>query len=352
MDDNTFDALARALGSGRSRRGILKGLGAAALGAAGLDRLGSAAAKGTNSRACATICGQLYGSNLAAQVQCTRQGERGQGPCAACGFNPANYCSGTCTNVATDITNCGACGHVCPTADSCNTPMCSSGVCSSVPTNENGACSGVGSDCTTPMCSSGYCKGFPINEGGPCDNGTGTCDFGTCVANPVGCPTGTTDCNSTCVDLSSDSSNCGACGSSCVAGNECNTATCYQGACYHNSNPAAQGAPCNCGTGTCDVNGNCVATGGGPGTCAAGEDYCLTGTAVTCNGSGSCSCHTTTTGAPFCGIGPAVCADCNVDADCVSAGYGAGAACLDLGTNCSSCFSSTPTHVCMAACTA
>jgi hypothetical protein len=162
MESDRFDQLARAVGAGRSRRGILKGLGAAALGAVGLQRFGAAeAANGKGNSGCAHFCNQVFGADTSAAGQCTSQGAHGTGPCVACANNPANYCGGACTNVQTDVANCGSCGTVCP-SDACHAATCASGVCGTTSTGAGG----VGAACTP----ANFHDGAPI--GSP---GTGCC---------------------------------------------------------------------------------------------------------------------------------------------------------------------------------
>jgi glucosylceramidase len=58
----------------------------------------------------------------------------------------------------------------------------------------------------------------------------------------VNCPTGQTACGTACVDTSSDSSNCGGCGTSCSGGQSC------------------QASQCKCPAGLLDCGGSCVAS--------------------------------------------------------------------------------------------
>ena len=78
-------------------------------------------------------------------------------------------CSGTCQDLQTDEMNCGGCGNVCASGQ--------------------------------------------------------TCEQGQCSAPPPPCPTGQTLCNGTCVDTQSNASHCGACGTVCPSG------TCTAGQC-------------------------------------------------------------------------------------------------------------------------
>lgn len=132
MDPIRFDSLTRSLGEARSRRGVLKTLGAGALGALGLAAFNGAtvAAPGGNS-ACAAFCHTVFGDTRAAG-QCTSEAARGleDGLCAACGADPDNYCDGACTDVTTDTGNCGTCGNVCSPLDN-GTATCTDGTCMS-----------------------------------------------------------------------------------------------------------------------------------------------------------------------------------------------------------------------------
>ncbi len=131
MDDQRFDRLARAFAAGTSRRRAL-----ALLAAAGL-------------------AGRLPG-RVAAQAAC------------APGLTD---CGGVCVATCCDNANCGACGNVCPSGQTCFEGICG--------------------------CPSGLC----------CEAGETVCD-GTCVA---------TCCNN---------DHCGACGNTCPAG-----LTCFEGVC-------------------------------------------------------------------------------------------------------------------------
>jgi hypothetical protein len=121
MDPNRFDAITKTVSQTRSRRGMLKSLGAAALGAIGLtgvDR-GVDAAPGGNS-ACAAFCAQVYGDTRAAG-QCTSQAAHGHGLCYQCGpkgDGSQKVCGQTCI----PVTNC------CTESD-CPGGTCQSGTC-------------------------------------------------------------------------------------------------------------------------------------------------------------------------------------------------------------------------------
>jgi hypothetical protein len=117
-------------------------------------------------------------------------------------------CNGICEETQTDPNNCGACGNVCPLTVS---PYCLA--------NPN-QCSAFQQSCISGVCG--------------------------------GCSTGLTACSSTCTNLQSDPSNCGACGTVCLAGQVCNAGQCMGSF----PNGAACGSANQCIGGFC-TNGVC-----------------------------------------------------------------------------------------------
>jgi len=117
-------------------------------------------------------------------------------------------CNGICEETQTDPNNCGACGNVCPLTVS---PYC--------------------------IANPNQCAAFQQS-----------CISGVCG----GCSTGLTACNSTCTNVQSDPSNCGACGTVCAAGQVCNAGQCMGSF----PNGAACGSANQCTGGFC-VNGTC-----------------------------------------------------------------------------------------------
>jgi hypothetical protein len=110
MDDRQFDALARTLGEGRSRRGLLKTVGVAALGAIGVIS---------------------FSNEAAARAEkvgiCHRTGSQS---------NPFQYISvsvnaldahiahGDIVTDLSDAANCGSCGNACAAGEVCNGGVC------------------------------------------------------------------------------------------------------------------------------------------------------------------------------------------------------------------------------------
>ena len=144
----------------------------------------------------------------------------------ACPFG-TQHCSldNTCRDLMNDANSCGACNVV-----------CASGIC---------------------------CNGVCVDDPSQCS-----------AEPPVGCGAGTMDCagNGTCVNLLSDPTNCGACGTTCAPGQACSGGNCSgacaanelncDGACINpNINPSHCGACGNaCGSTQACQNGTCACT--------------------------------------------------------------------------------------------
>lgn len=135
MDDRRFDEMARALGTGASRRRVIGGVVAGAL---GLLRGGRARAQGEDASACAAVlC--LYGTKC----------------CEVCG-------QGTCVAI----------GRPCPVGD-CGGESCGDAVCGAGEFCCNESCSicaPVGGVCTQQFC--GDEPEAPVEPGEPCNEVT------------------------------------------------------------------------------------------------------------------------------------------------------------------------------------
>ncbi len=143
---------------------------------------------------------------------------------AVCPAGDSDCCFGgslasVCTNIATDVNNCGGCGITCPAGATCTDGSC-------VAPNP---CAGV----SCPECQ--------------------TCDpaNGNCVANPdnTRCSSGTC-CTGRCTETSFDPQNCGACGVT------CGPDSCEEGQCCGvEPGESCTAIPCcaglECQTGTC-----------------------------------------------------------------------------------------------------
>lgn len=197
MDEERFDRFTKALATGRSRRSVLRGLGAGI--AAGLAGLGASEVSAN------------HGGVHKGGPKPGRCGEAGQ----PCKFG-THCCSGTCLN--------GYCA--CPEGQELVDGACvATDPCADV------TCVDDGNECTTSTCVDGQCE-TQILDGNSCSNGAGTCDSaGVCRPNDP------------------------CAGANCDDDNECTTGYCMNGVCYND--PVADGTTCSggflglCASGTC-----------------------------------------------------------------------------------------------------
>jgi hypothetical protein len=136
-------------------------------------------------------------------------------------------CNNNCTNTLTDSNNCGKCGIVCPTGQSCVNGVCTciqtgatscNGVCKML-NNDPDNCGGCGITCASSQsCYNGNCVNCITSA---------NCGINqTCINNNCVCSAGYTLCNGSCINKQTDSNNCGGCGNVCTSGK-----TCYNGSC-------------------------------------------------------------------------------------------------------------------------
>ena len=246
----------------------------------------------TNSITCPLVCSQIL---CTCNPAC--------GPCEDC-FNrkcvahsgAGTSCNNTCVDLQTDPNNCGSCGHICPSGQTCSNGVCGCGNASCNGTCCNNTCVNTNTDPNNcGSCSHACPASNPTCSNGVCGCGNASCN-GTC-------------CNNTCVDLQTDPNNCGSCGHICPSGQTCQNGTCA------------------CPTGFIDCNGICCATDPtGVSTCCNGSccaafqccngiccaltgQYCTHSTGSCCpvlqyceeSGVGDCCCPP---GTECCGISP------------------------------------------------
>ena len=188
---------------------------------------------------------------------------------------PRALCSGACVDTLGDVRNCGGCGRLCPSGQTC----------------DNGACSGGTPTCAAPRALCGTACVDTLNDnancgacGRACPTGQ-TCNDGACRAPTPTCAAPRTMCGTSCVDTQTDRANCGGCGRACAS-----TQNCAAGVCAAMPPTCAAprmmcGASCidvttdvnNCGfCGVRCTTGQTCSTGlcfGGP-TCAAPRTMC------------------------------------------------------------------------------
>jgi hypothetical protein len=110
-------------------------------------------------------------------------------------------------------------------------------------------------------------KGSGCGNAAPLDVG----DNGNTFADAGGCPSGQTACAGACVDLTTDSSNCGACGVTCDPSQPCDRGTCPAAEVPDSGPTCDTGSPCN---------GACVDLTSDPANCGTCGNPC--GFAETC----------------------------------------------------------------------
>lgn len=339
--------------------------------------------------------------------------ELGAGSCinGICGcLEGSTRCNGICVVTDRDPLNCGRCGNACPSGQNCFNGTCTNGVqpcregeercgdlCFDI-ANDSRNCGRCGNGCSGEReCRNGSCVGddTACAEGetrcsGACVNTTSDvfncgacgqiceldeeCLGGQCLTltddvdvEQVACPDGQTQCSDTCTDLQTDEANCGTCGATCAAGEECVAGNCAppapvlcpegqircDGACKEGlpnfgsqglSCPGGGVAPTECPAGRVLCNGACFPEGTcQPAECEPGWGYCYGLCRDFQNDPGYCGgCTTGCTGGAYCQGGQCIycsdgqtpcgntCVDTRTDLDnCGSCGARCGTQCID-----------------------
>lgn len=304
MEQRRFDDLTRRLGANSSRRTVLKGLLAGAVGGfAGLVGGGEAlAAKGSGGsnkpdccpssapRLCDYTCVNVSTdpNHCGGCASACPTGATCQNGACLCPQGTMQ-CGNACVDTSSDSNNCGTCGHVCASGQSCVAGSCASS-CSPDCTGKVCGDDGCGGSCGA--CPGANCVGSTFQAAATCSADGTTCipgttmncdpyncsQNGTCLTTCAGdfdCEAGNCCESGTCkpVDTLTDPNNCGSCGHVCSAPNA--TMACTGGNCVV--------AACNEGFGDCDndpLNGceTSLNTDANCGTCG---NVCPSGTS--CN---------------------------------------------------------------------
>jgi hypothetical protein len=175
-------------------------------------------------------------------------------------------CGAWCTDLNSDLENCGACGKAVPDGAACSAgkPTCSTGLtacgtqCINTLTDPNN-CGGCGKQvyggtCTNgaPSCGWGseFCNGgctLTAQDPGNCGRCGAQCPSTyACIDSQCACPPGHAVCGNGCKDLQYDENNCGTCGKTCQSGYSCS-----QGSCVYGSGGSGGSGG---GSGGCHVN--------------------------------------------------------------------------------------------------
>lgn len=204
-------------------------------------------------------------------------------------------CNGTCTVVARDPENCGACGKKCGAGE-----VCSAGACASSCGSTTSKC---GSECVDT-------KSDPRNCGGcgtKCTAGQ-VCNAGSCAADCGALA----KCGSSCVDTQTDRTNCGGCGTVCGTGELCVAGKCDLSCppnmtkCTPNGDAGVSDASVEAGDGGSSTSAYCAATQsdnlncGGCGTVCGNGKTCVAGQCQSIACSGGQTLCTPDGGAPYC----------------------------------------------------
>lgn len=281
MDDYRFDALAKQLATGGiSRRRLVTAM-VAAVGAA--LPLGAAASRrcGKPSDTCTAdgdCCGALVCDGGVCQPP--RGGGSSHGKCGG----EETKCRGTCTDLQSDPSNCGSCGNVCGSDQTCVSGVCQTAACPAGFANCDGnAANGCETNIDTDPNNCGAC-------GNVCGSGQ-VCVGGVCqaVTAPT-CPAGSA-CGDACADSTSGHCQCGTThdGSS-VCYDFWDAPGCAGGSCTVDGDCAAYGSSSTCISGFCTTPGN---------YCSADSD-CVSGY-ICVNRNGGCGgCDTYTGGLGIC----------------------------------------------------
>jgi hypothetical protein len=163
---------------------------------------------------CTDLASDVYNCGDCGRV-CREPGAYEYGACinGDCRYDCAEgavYCDGACSFLAWDPANCGECGYVCDESF----PYCNQGECSACPPG----LALCGNSCVDLAFDSDNCGGC----GNVCGGSTPYCNYGTCSQ----CSGGATNCNGVCTNVAFDPQNCGGCGIVCGDGETCSGGVC------------------------------------------------------------------------------------------------------------------------------
>ncbi len=147
-------------------------------------------------------------------------------------------CNGACTDVPSDVNNCGSCGFNCSAHQNANfNPFCENGVC--ITDSQQPCIDGYtecGSSCVNFQNDPLNCGSCNYNCENAIPNSISYCQSGRCQINQTDpCLPGFEECdNDICVDVSNDPKNCGGCDIDCNSDLPNGNNFCSNGVCYPN----------------------------------------------------------------------------------------------------------------------
>jgi hypothetical protein len=218
----------------------------------------------------------------------------------ACSMNRVD-CDGDVTNgcesnTDVDPKNCGMCGKVCPTGESCEMGVCGLYCAKGKANCDNDEING----CETPLGTNADCAFCgdtcaPANAQASCDM-NGVCTLDQCNMGFANCDMSSA--NGCEINTNTDAGNCGFCGNVCPSGPH-STAACVNGGCVLNCDPGYDNCDNNPSTG-CEVHSDVDTANCG----SCGHGCVIPNGAAACQG-GMCLVATCNTGFANCDMNPA-----------------------------------------------
>jgi hypothetical protein len=203
---------------------------------------------------------------------CEGLAECRDGFCVACPRPSDTVCSGRCTDIANDPSNCGRCGLVCHPLG-CLTPQTACGRCPAGRADCDGDCrNACEADITGDAC---HCGGCAVDCNAYPWVTTARCDGCACVL--TRCAAGHADCDlipsTGCeADTRTERFNCGMCGHVCEEGQVCRDGACVRDDCVDaGCNTQCAAGLTRCGRACVDLEGHFFHCGSCGVRCATGE---------------------------------------------------------------------------------
>ena len=156
--------------------------------------------------------------SLVGTIRCGQPGQPGYTCCPV----GQSCCNGSCVDLQSNPQNCGACDQACGATQTCENGKC---ICIAGGEACGNGCCGVGEACCNGACVDLRTDSQDCGACGHACNPAQTCQAGQCVCPGGGeacgsgcCAAGQTCCGGHCVNTASDPQNCGSCGRACQYG--------------------------------------------------------------------------------------------------------------------------------------